>query len=86
MKAVDEGVAWRFGKNVRECRGDRTQEEIADLAGLSRSSLAHIENGARVARITTMLRLAAALDVPPAQLLEGMKWTEERSQGHFEIS
>lgn len=86
MKATDERVAQRFGKNVRACRGDRTQEEIADLAGLSRTSLAHIEKGLRVARVTTMLRLASALGVPPAKLLEGMRWTTEQSQGHFEMS
>jgi transcriptional regulator with XRE-family HTH domain len=46
-----------------------TQEELADAAGLGRSTLARIETGAPAA-LRTVRRLAAALDIDPEVLLE----------------
>ncbi len=44
---------------------------LADAAGLSRSVISLAERGKRTLREDTILRLAAALDVPPAVLLGG---------------
>ncbi|MGC1852863.1 MAG: helix-turn-helix transcriptional regulator [Solirubrobacterales bacterium] len=33
-----------------------------------------MERGARVPRIDTLVKVAAALDVDPAELLEGINW------------
>jgi transcriptional regulator with XRE-family HTH domain len=49
-----------------------TQEELADRAELHRTEIGLLERGLRVPRIDTLLRLAAALAVEPAELLVGV--------------
>lgn len=61
-----------FGKrlrNVRERRG-LSQEALADLAGLHRTYVSSIERGQRNVGLDNVIRLAAALDVPPSALFE----------------
>lgn len=48
-----------------------TQEALADRAELHRTEIGLLERGLRVPRIDTLLRLAAALAVEPAELLVG---------------
>lgn len=57
--------------NVRRARhaGKMTQEELADRAGLSARYLGSIERAEVSATITVPERLAAALEVEPAELL-----------------
>ena len=45
-----------------------TQEEVAAKANMSKSTVNRLELGVQDARISTVRRLAAALDVPPAEL------------------
>jgi transcriptional regulator with XRE-family HTH domain len=72
---VVEAAIERFGANVRAARLARgwTQEELAEQTGLAAVQISRIERGAREIRLTTLLRLLAALDVPPAELLDGLK-------------
>ena len=49
-----------------------TQEALADRAGLHRTEIGLLERGHRVPRVDTLLRLAAALAVEPAELLAGV--------------
>jgi transcriptional regulator with XRE-family HTH domain len=64
----------RFGDNVRSARLAHgwTQEELADRTGLAVVQISRVERGVREIRLTTFLRLLAALEIPPAQLLDGM--------------
>jgi transcriptional regulator with XRE-family HTH domain len=65
----------RFGKNVREARVARgwTQEDLAHRAGLASVQVSRIERGKREIRLTTLVRLVAAFDVDPAELLRGLR-------------
>ncbi len=57
--------------NLRSVRLRRllTQRELAKIAGLTTASVNRIENGTTKARISTVRRLAQALDVDPEDLL-----------------
>jgi transcriptional regulator with XRE-family HTH domain len=57
--------------NVRRARhaGGVTQEELADRAGLSSRYVGSIERGNVVISIVTLVELARALKVEPAELL-----------------
>lgn len=65
----------RFGANVRKARLARgwTQEDLAEKTGLATVQVSRIERGKREVRLTTLVRLVRALDLPPAELLEGVK-------------
>ena len=67
----------RFGKNlVRERkRADLSQEQLGFLASLHRTEIGMLERGIRLARIDTLIKLAGALSIPPAELLDGMDWS-----------
>lgn len=79
-------VAQRFGANlvcVRK-RAALSQEQLGLLADLHRTEIGLLERGARVPRIDTLLKLAAALDIDPTELLEGITWEPGRAvPGHF---
>lgn len=46
-----------------------------------------LENGTRLARVDTLMKLAGALDVPPAELLDGIRWIPGNpAEGSFGIS
>ncbi len=69
-----ESVPQRFGRNVRAARLARgwTQEELAERTGLAAVQVSRIERGVREVRLTTLTRLLAALERPPAELLDGL--------------
>lgn len=64
-------IRQRLGSNLRKERTDRgwSQEEFADLAGLHRTYVSDLERGARNPTILVLERLAAALEMPAADLL-----------------
>lgn len=64
----------RFGANVRAMRLARgwTQEDLAEHSGLAPVQISRIERGKREVRLTTLIRLVRALDVPPGDLLGGL--------------
>jgi transcriptional regulator with XRE-family HTH domain len=61
-----------LAKNVKHHRArlEWTQEELAKRAGINRSYLAGIESGRRNTSARTMEKLANALGILPADLLE----------------
>jgi len=62
------------GRNIREAREARglTVQEVSRRAGLTHSTLAWIEDGTtRDPKISTVVALARALGVEPAELLRG---------------
>jgi transcriptional regulator with XRE-family HTH domain len=71
-----EEAAHIVGRNVREARErrHRTQVELAEAAGLSKSGLSLIERGIRETTLGTLLSLARALEVTPGFLFRGLAW------------
>jgi transcriptional regulator with XRE-family HTH domain len=69
-----ESPVERFGRNVRTLRLEKgwTQEDLADRSGLASVQISRVERGAREVRLTTLLRLLAALDTTPERLLQGL--------------
>lgn len=63
-----------FGKNVRRLRLARewTQEDLAHQSGLAVVQISRVERGAREIRLGTLLRLTAALEATPNELLDGL--------------
>ena len=69
-------VAERFGRNLRRVRKreDLSQEGLGRRASIHRTEISLLEKGERVCRIDTLIRLAGAMAVPPAELLDGIAW------------
>jgi transcriptional regulator with XRE-family HTH domain len=69
-------VAAQFGKNLTRLRrrADLSQEELSFRASLHRTEIGLLERGARIPRIDTLAKLAGALDIAPADLLDGIEW------------
>ena len=63
-----------FGQNVRKWREAKqmTQEVLAERAALHRTYISDIERGTRNLGIENVVRLAKALDISPAKLMEGV--------------
>jgi transcriptional regulator with XRE-family HTH domain len=61
-----------LGRAVRAERNARylSQEELAERAGLHRNYIGGIERGERNVGVMALFRIAAALDLHPAKLLE----------------
>ena len=76
-KARSNEVAQRFGDNLRRIRRRKglSQDELAARASLHRTEIGMLENGQRVARITTMIQLAGAMGVDPTELIVGIEWS-----------
>ena len=66
-----DGWLRALGKRVRILRltKELTQDELAVAAGMSRSFVSLIEKGTHGVDVVRLLRLAAALDVPLAELI-----------------
>jgi transcriptional regulator with XRE-family HTH domain len=69
-------VAERFGDNLRRIRRREglSQENLAARASLHRVTIGLLENGQRVPRADTLIRLAGAMQVAPGELLDGIGW------------
>jgi transcriptional regulator with XRE-family HTH domain len=69
-----------FGQNVVAARKQLrlTQEEVSGRSGIHVTEVSRIERGLRDPRITTVLRLADALDVSPGTLLDGIAPAKRR--------
>jgi transcriptional regulator with XRE-family HTH domain len=61
----------RFGRELRRVRKERglTQSDLAQRVHLGRTSVANIESGQQRVYLHTLMKLAAALHVSPAELL-----------------
>jgi transcriptional regulator with XRE-family HTH domain len=64
----------RFARNLREARANArlTQEALAEVSGLHPTEISRLEGALRDPRLGTLVRLARALEIPPAQLLAGI--------------
>jgi transcriptional regulator with XRE-family HTH domain len=82
-------VAERFGDNLRRVRRREglSQEELAVRASLHRTEIGKLENTERVPRIDTLIQLAGAMAVAPAELLDGIYWVPgPKPEGTFTFS
>jgi transcriptional regulator with XRE-family HTH domain len=63
-----------FGARIRELRKDAelSQEDLAELAELHRTYISGIERGERNASLTSIERIAGALNVSLSKLFEGV--------------
>ncbi len=61
-------------EEIRHSRKEKgiTQEQLAKISGLSRSSIINFETGRRDPRVRDLKKIAHALDVPVEQLLADM--------------
>jgi transcriptional regulator with XRE-family HTH domain len=75
--AASSEIGGFFAANFRRVRKQVgiSQEALAFRAGLHRTEIGLLERGERVPKIDTLIKLAAALEVKPGVLLEGIKWT-----------
>ena len=83
MQRTKQGVAQarEFGQRVREHRealeepnGRRvSQERLAELSGLHRTYIGHVERGEVNVALYNILRIAAALGVDPGELVQGLQ-------------
>jgi transcriptional regulator with XRE-family HTH domain len=64
----------KFGQNVRTAReaNNFSQEYLASRAELDRTYIGGVERGERNISLVNICRIAAALDVTPSALLEGV--------------
>lgn len=64
----------RFGQNLLHIRQARrlSQESLAERAGIHRTQVSMLELGQRQPMLETLIRLAGALEVSLATLLEGI--------------
>jgi transcriptional regulator with XRE-family HTH domain len=64
----------RFARNLRTLRAQRrlSQEALGARAGIHRTEVSLLERGQRDPRLTTIARLARALDIEAAELIAGI--------------
>ena len=76
-------VADCFAANLLRCRRRvrLSQEDLAVAADLHRTEIGKLENGERVPRIDTLVKLCGALETDAADLLAGIVWEPVRYPG-----
>jgi transcriptional regulator with XRE-family HTH domain len=81
-------IAKRFAQNLARTRRRKgiSQEDLGVMASVHRTEISQLERGLRVPRIDTFVKLAAALEVTPAELLDGIEWKPgETVRGSFDV-
>lgn len=82
-------VAEQFAENLVRQRklADLSQDELSARASVHRTEISQLERGLRIARIDTLVKLAASLEASPSELLEGIVWEPGETRcGRFEAS
>jgi transcriptional regulator with XRE-family HTH domain len=61
-----------LGKNLRAAREKLglTQEEVAERSGVQAGEVSRIERGKRDPQVSTLEKLAGAVELPPGRLLD----------------
>lgn len=61
-----------LGKNLRAARKklELTQEEVSERSGVQAGEVSRIEQGKRDPKVSTLEKLAAAVEVAPGRLLD----------------
>lgn len=73
---VDREAAKRLGKNLwmARRRAGYSQEALGALCGLHRPEIGFVENGERLPRVDTLMKLAGALGLGAEALVDGIEW------------
>ena len=60
------------GENIRSARKSKgiSQEALADMAGIDRSHMGYIERGKKNIRVSTLIKVAEALELSPGSLFD----------------
>lgn len=68
----EKRILQAFGQNVRRSRQELSlsQEKLAEYAGIHRTYVADIERGTRNVGLVNIVKIARALNIAPAQLLD----------------
>jgi transcriptional regulator with XRE-family HTH domain len=76
-----DGDALELGRRIRRVRLERrlTLQTVAGLARVSQSLISQVERGLASPSISTLRRIAGALDVPIAELFVGGEVSEDES-------
>ncbi len=80
-----------FGAHLRSLREARglNLHELARLSGISAPALSLIETGKRDLRLTSLYRIAAALRIPPGDLVEARgsasRDTPAKTRGGYDL-
>jgi transcriptional regulator with XRE-family HTH domain len=69
-------------------RAGYSQEVLAGLCSLHRTEIGLVENGRRLPRVDTFIKLISALEVRPDDLLRGIEWEPPASTrpGSFSVA
>lgn len=67
-----------IGANIKRLRGQMKQQDLAQKAGVSRTTLSNIENGKSI-ELDNLLKIAKALNVSPEDLFLTNKDRDEVS-------
>jgi transcriptional regulator with XRE-family HTH domain len=72
----DDRFADQFADNLKRCRrlSGLSQDELSVRASIHRTEISMLERAIRVPRIDTLVKLAASMEIDPAQLLDGLEW------------
>lgn len=80
-------VAEQFAENLVRQRklADLSQDELSVRASVHRTEISQLERGLRIARVDTLVKLAASLEASADELLTRIDWKPgERRPGRFE--
>lgn len=63
-----------FARNLAAARADQhlSQTQVSSRSGVHVTEVSRIERGLRDPRLTTIVRLARALEIKPSQLFDGL--------------
>ncbi len=83
--AIRSSAHAAFGQTIRDIRNRRgvSQESLALQCGLDRTYISGIERGTRNPSLTNILKIAAALEVRPAELFAEMPDALEDQEPDF---
>lgn len=72
ISSADDPAVNHFGTRLREAREHLglTQEEVAQRSGVHVTEVSRMEAGKRDPKISTLRKLAKAVEVKPGQLLD----------------
>jgi transcriptional regulator with XRE-family HTH domain len=75
MAGQPESPEALFAANVGRLRKARgmTQEQLGWAAGIHQTAIARIESGERRPTLSTIFKLAAGLEVSPAEFFDGLE-------------
>jgi len=71
-----------IGSAIRSCRKRRglSQVALAEVTGMGRTQLSHLENGKKQPTLRTIARLAKGMKMRPSEILKQQEWMEAHNQ------